>query len=119
VRVAAASVNPVDWKVRQGQVRILSGKPPKILGTDLAGTVAPLGFDVPSAPAGVTRALSVAPARSAGVDAERRPRRWQRQVVAFPEPDHPGLSVCTMPWPSSAASPAAARPAAGSSLPCF
>jgi hypothetical protein len=61
----AASVNPVDWKVRHGQVRILSGKPPKILGTDLAGTVAPLGFDVPSAPVGVTRALSVASARSA------------------------------------------------------
>ncbi|HEY6107200.1 MAG TPA: NAD(P)-dependent alcohol dehydrogenase [Anaeromyxobacteraceae bacterium] len=46
VAVRAASVNPVDWKVRRGEMRGLSGKPPKILGTDFAGTVAALGAGV-------------------------------------------------------------------------
>lgn len=43
VAVRAASLNPVDWKVRQGAMRLVSGKPPKVLGTDFAGTVAALG----------------------------------------------------------------------------
>ncbi len=52
VAVRAASVNPVDWKVRRGDVRLLSGRPPKILGTDLAGTVAALGPGVAGLAAG-------------------------------------------------------------------
>ncbi len=43
VAVRAASVNPVDWKVRRGDMRLLSGPPPRILGVDLAGTVAAVG----------------------------------------------------------------------------
>lgn len=43
VAVKAASVNPVDWKVRGGAMKALSGRPPKVLGTDFAGTVAALG----------------------------------------------------------------------------
>jgi len=43
VAVKAASVNPVDWKVRGGAMKLLSGRPPKVLGTDFAGTVAALG----------------------------------------------------------------------------
>lgn len=43
VAVRAASVNPVDWKVRQGAARILGGKFPRVLGTDFAGTVAAPG----------------------------------------------------------------------------
>jgi NADPH:quinone reductase-like Zn-dependent oxidoreductase len=40
VAVKAASVNPVDWKVRNGEMRILSGsKFPKVLGCDYAGVV--------------------------------------------------------------------------------
>lgn len=47
VRVRASSVNPVDWKVRQGDVRIFSGlRPPKVLGADLAGEVAEVGAAV-------------------------------------------------------------------------
>jgi NADPH:quinone reductase-like Zn-dependent oxidoreductase len=52
VAVRAASVNPVDWKVRRGDMRALSGKPPKILGTDFAGTVAALGAGVTGLAAG-------------------------------------------------------------------
>lgn len=52
VAVRAASVNPVDWKVRRGEMKALSGRPPKILGTDLAGTVAALGAGVTGVAAG-------------------------------------------------------------------
>jgi NADPH:quinone reductase-like Zn-dependent oxidoreductase len=44
VRVHACSVNPVDWKVRRGDFKILTGsKPPRILGNDYAGVVAQVG----------------------------------------------------------------------------
>ncbi|SEM26976.1 NADP-dependent oxidoreductase [Streptacidiphilus jiangxiensis] len=38
VRVAAAAVNPADWRIRAGEVRRL-GEPPLGLGLDVAGTV--------------------------------------------------------------------------------
>jgi NADPH:quinone reductase-like Zn-dependent oxidoreductase len=44
VQVHACSVNPIDWKVRRGDFKILTGiKPPKILGGDYAGIVADVG----------------------------------------------------------------------------
>ena len=44
IRVRAAGVNPVDWKVREGHARILTGgKFPKILGIEFAGEIAGLG----------------------------------------------------------------------------
>jgi NADPH:quinone reductase-like Zn-dependent oxidoreductase len=40
IKVHAASVNPVDWKVRYGQARIFTGsKFPKVLGCECAGEV--------------------------------------------------------------------------------
>jgi len=40
VHVRAASVNPVDWKIRQGVLKLVLGsKFPKIIGTDFAGVV--------------------------------------------------------------------------------
>ncbi len=40
VRVRASSVNPIDWKIRNGSLFFLSGwRFPKILGFDLAGEV--------------------------------------------------------------------------------
>jgi NADPH:quinone reductase-like Zn-dependent oxidoreductase len=40
IKVHAASVNPVDWKVREGQARIITGsKFPKVLGSECAGEV--------------------------------------------------------------------------------
>jgi NADPH:quinone reductase-like Zn-dependent oxidoreductase len=44
VRVAAAGVNPVDWKVRAGGGFL--GEPPFTVGWDVAGTVEALGFGV-------------------------------------------------------------------------
>jgi NADPH:quinone reductase-like Zn-dependent oxidoreductase len=40
VHVKAVSVNPVDWKIRQGVLRIIQGSRfPRIIGSDFAGTV--------------------------------------------------------------------------------
>ena len=47
VRVRASSVNPVDWKVRRGSLRLFSGwNPPKVLGADFAGEVEKAGRNV-------------------------------------------------------------------------
>ncbi|MCC5645678.1 NAD(P)-dependent alcohol dehydrogenase [Nostoc sp. CHAB 5824] len=47
VKVRASSVNPVDWKIRQGMLSLISGsKFPKILGFDVAGDVVAVGSGV-------------------------------------------------------------------------
>jgi NADPH:quinone reductase-like Zn-dependent oxidoreductase len=47
VRVAAAGVNPVDWKVREEPwLPDLMGEPPLVLGWDVAGTVEAVGYGV-------------------------------------------------------------------------
>lgn len=47
VRVHACSVNPIDWKLRSGMMKIMSGMaPPKILGGDYAGTIENIGSNV-------------------------------------------------------------------------
>ena len=44
VKVHAASVNPMDWKVRSGQARIFTGsKFPKVLGYECAGEIVEAG----------------------------------------------------------------------------
>lgn len=40
VKVQAASINPVDWKLRSGQLKLITGRKfPRIMGADLAGTL--------------------------------------------------------------------------------
>ena len=47
VRVGAASVNPIDWKVAQGHFRLVAGNSfPMILGTDYSGTGEVVGAGV-------------------------------------------------------------------------
>ncbi|MBD0269741.1 MAG: alcohol dehydrogenase catalytic domain-containing protein, partial [Cyanobacteria bacterium Co-bin8] len=47
VRVHASSVNPVDWKIRKGLLKPLTGKQfPMILGFDVAGDVIQIGNGV-------------------------------------------------------------------------
>lgn len=49
IRVAATSVNPVDWKVRAGGYdRVPPPSPPMVLGRDVAGEVVELGEGVDS-----------------------------------------------------------------------
>ncbi len=44
VKVAATSINPIDWKIRRGDMKDRMPLPlPAILGRDVAGTVASLG----------------------------------------------------------------------------
>ena len=47
VRVRASSVNPIDWKVRRGDIKLLTGfNFPMIPGRDVAGEVAAVGSQV-------------------------------------------------------------------------
>lgn len=46
VRVMAAGVNPVDWKIREGAFRDPTVKPPLTLGYDVAGEVVAVGEGV-------------------------------------------------------------------------
>jgi 2-desacetyl-2-hydroxyethyl bacteriochlorophyllide A dehydrogenase len=47
VQVRASSVNPVDWKIRQGHLQLLSGfNFPRIVGSDISGVVVEVGREV-------------------------------------------------------------------------
>jgi NADPH:quinone reductase-like Zn-dependent oxidoreductase len=46
VKVKAAAVNPVDWKIRDGLGEMFGLKPPLILGCEVAGTVEAVGDNV-------------------------------------------------------------------------
>lgn len=47
IKVAAASVNPVDWKVREGRLKFMTGKKfPLFAGSELSGEVAVIGSRV-------------------------------------------------------------------------
>ena len=47
IEVKAAGVNPLDWKMRRGNFRLVTGRRfPKILGTDIAGIVRKTGENV-------------------------------------------------------------------------
>ncbi len=46
VKIQAASINPVDWKLRSGQLKLITGRKfPRIMGADLAGTLVELRGD--------------------------------------------------------------------------
>ena len=46
VAVKASSVNPLDWKIREGDLKLVTGRGfPKILGVDFAGIIIELGSD--------------------------------------------------------------------------
>jgi NADPH:quinone reductase-like Zn-dependent oxidoreductase len=50
VKVRAAAVNPVDWKIRDGLGEMFGMKLPLILGCEVAGTVEAVGGQGPSSP---------------------------------------------------------------------
>ena len=44
VKISSSSVNPIDWKIRKGMLRVLTGnKFPMVLGFDVAGEVVEVG----------------------------------------------------------------------------
>ena len=47
IEVKAASINPVDWKLRLGEMKMMTGKEmPRAMGCDFAGIVKKIGSDV-------------------------------------------------------------------------
>ncbi|MDZ4754278.1 MAG: NADP-dependent oxidoreductase [Phycisphaerae bacterium] len=52
IRVHAAGVNPVDWKMREGGLRGMISEAPAVLGFDVAGTVEAVGDGVTTFKAG-------------------------------------------------------------------
>ncbi|WP_167444447.1 alcohol dehydrogenase catalytic domain-containing protein, partial [Streptomyces diastatochromogenes] len=47
VMVRATSVNPIDWKLRQGQLKMMTGRSfPRTMGSDFSGVVSAVGPDV-------------------------------------------------------------------------
>lgn len=47
VKVAFAAINPIDWKVRRGALKMVTGKSfPRAMGSDLSGTVISVGTGV-------------------------------------------------------------------------
>src|SRR3954469_3446400 len=47
VKVKAVSINPLDWKIRKGEMKLMSGsKFPKHTGTDFSGTIEEVGSSV-------------------------------------------------------------------------
>ncbi len=47
VKIHATSINPIDWKTRQGALKLITGnKFPKILGFDISGEVMAIGAGV-------------------------------------------------------------------------
>jgi len=73
VDVVASSVNPVDWKIRAGQLRLISGSRfPRALGTEFAGVVHALGAGVTGFAVGdPVYGLSVTAMGRPGAHAER------------------------------------------------
>ena len=47
IQVMATSVNPMDWKIRSGEMKMMTGKtPPQVLGADFAGIVSEVNSSV-------------------------------------------------------------------------
>ncbi|MFG1495165.1 NADP-dependent oxidoreductase [Saccharospirillum sp. HFRX-1] len=70
VKVKAASVNPMDWKIRRGEMKFMSGSRfPRGLGHDFAGVVEALGADVDRVKVG-DEVFGVSAIRQAGAFAE-------------------------------------------------
>lgn len=71
VRVKAASVNPVDWKVRNGMMKFMTGKAfPRAMGTDFSGVVESVGSAVTKMRTG-DEVFGTVPFKPSGAFAER------------------------------------------------
>lgn len=70
VRVKAASINPVDWKIRQGAMKLMTGsKFPRGMGQDFSGVVEGVGQRVKRFKIG-DEVLGAPPVKTAGSFAE-------------------------------------------------
>ncbi|MFG2260779.1 NAD(P)-dependent alcohol dehydrogenase [Streptomyces mirabilis] len=70
VTVAAAAVNPIDWKVRQGALKMMTGRSfPRAMGSDFAGTVTATGPGVTAVKPG-DHVYGIAPLKPSGAFAQ-------------------------------------------------
>ena len=85
VRVSAASVNPVDWKIRQGAMKFVTGKKfPRGMGTDFSGVIERAGSGVKRFKAG-DEVFGSTPFKTSGSFAETRRKSWSaRNRLRFP-----------------------------------
>ncbi|GAB4830295.1 hypothetical protein Ancab_019932 [Ancistrocladus abbreviatus] len=85
VKVEAASLNPLDWKIQKGVIRpILPSKFPTIPGTDLAGEVVQVGSGVSKFKAGA-KVVSVLKHSTGGALAEYAVAKENLTVTRPPE----------------------------------
>jgi NADPH:quinone reductase-like Zn-dependent oxidoreductase len=71
VRVAAASINPIDWKLRQGMIKFITGFHfPRAMGTDFSGIVEAVGPTVTLFQPG-DEVMGTVPFKSSGAFAEK------------------------------------------------
>ena len=80
IEAAAASVNPIDWKVRSGaRQKDFPLKLPAILGRDVSGVVRAVGADVRTfKPGDRVIAMADATCQMGSVSATPQPSRWCR-----------------------------------------
>ncbi|MEU5029377.1 NAD(P)-dependent alcohol dehydrogenase [Streptomyces milbemycinicus] len=70
VSVVAAAVNPIDWKVRRGELKMMTGRSfPRAMGSDFAGTVTTVGPGVTGLKPG-DQVYGIAPLRPSGAFAD-------------------------------------------------
>lgn len=84
VQVKAASINPVDWGIRRGKMRLLTGSSfPRAMGKDFAGTIVQVGAGVTGWKVG-DAVLGCVPWKRAGAFAPMALVR-AREIVRKPE----------------------------------
>jgi NADPH:quinone reductase-like Zn-dependent oxidoreductase len=99
VQVKAVSVNPVDWKIRQGVLKLIQGsKFPRIIGSDFAGIVKEVAPGIAGFKAG-DRVYGAIPAFSnkPGALAELA-NVPQKDIHRLLRPDGVYSSPLYMPW---------------------
>jgi NADPH:quinone reductase-like Zn-dependent oxidoreductase len=70
VRVKAASINPVDWKIRQGAMKVMTGRKfPRGMGQDFSGVIEGVGRGVKRLKVG-DEVLGATPVKTSGSFAE-------------------------------------------------
>lgn len=83
VRVKAASINPVDWKIRQGAMKIMTGRKfPRGMGQDFSGVVEAVGFGVRRFAVG-DEVFGTTPVKTSGSFAETL---MTKEAFAFTKP---------------------------------
>jgi NADPH:quinone reductase-like Zn-dependent oxidoreductase len=97
VRVAAASINPFDWKLRQGDMKMLVGsKFPRAMGSDFSGTVEGVGSKVTRFAPG-DDVVGSTPPKGSGAFAEMVLTLEKRLVKKPPNLAHTAAAVLPTP----------------------